>query len=323
MRLNELMQTRASKDCLVRQVDNPPPGAKDRSVRVRYLFRLIPKGEKTETPRNYFIGKETLRLVEKTGRMLKEHYQLGKSETLPMVPFAPTNGRAHRFAPAPYLFQYRQRHLDGATINSCMRFLLHGMVFQTKEGKPVVLKAHLLRHAFATYAVQVAQVPVDIVAEWLKQKDLEVTRYYSRVPESLVAEEHGTFVAHLALQVDVREVFLRSPKEIREQIDQAKRCVGTLIPVTGGECTLDGRCPSQFACIGCPAKTPDPAKRYQVEHMRKRGLEKLEYCHQEGLVLEAERLKQLIHHCETELLEMDAIEHYREDETHAPTVIIE
>jgi hypothetical protein len=75
LRLNELMQARVSKDCLVRQVDDPPPGAKDRSIRVRYLFRLIPKREKTETPRNYFIGKETLRLVEKTGRMLKEHYR--------------------------------------------------------------------------------------------------------------------------------------------------------------------------------------------------------------------------------------------------------
>ena len=323
LRLNELMQARVSKDCLVRQVDDPPPGAKDHSARIRYLFRLIPKGEKTDTPRNYFIGKETLRLIEKVGRMLKEHYQLGRAEALPVVPFAPTNGRAHRFASAPYLFQYRHHHLDGGTITSCMRFLLHGMMFETKEGKPVVLKAHLLRHTFATYAVQVAKVPIDIVAEWLKQKDLEVTRYYSRVPESLVAEEHGTFVTHLALQVNVREVFLRSPQEIREQLEQAKRCVGTLIPVTGGECTLDGRCPSQFACIGCPAKTPDPAKRYQVEHMRKRGQEKLAYCQQEGLVLEVERIRRLIHHCETELLEMDAIEHYREDEHHVPNITIE
>lgn len=31
---------------------------------------------------------------------------------------------------------------------------------------------------------------------------------------------------------------------------------------------------------------------------------------------------QLIHHCETELLEMDAIEYYREDEGHAPTITI-
>jgi len=323
LRLNELMQARVSKECLVRLVDDPPPGARDRSARIRYLFRLIPKGERTDTPRNYFIGKETLRLIEKTGRMLKEHYSLSGAEVLPVVPFAPTNGRAHRFAPAPYLFQYRHHHLDGGTITACMRFLLHGMIFETKEGKPVVLKAHLLRHAFATYAVQVARVPVDIVAEWLKQKDLEVTQYYSRVPESLVAEEHGTFVTHLALQVNVREVFLRSPQEIQAQLEQAKRCVGTLIPVTGGECTLDGRCPAQFACIGCPAKTPDPAKRYQVEHMRKRAQEKLAYSQQEGLALEVERITQLLHHCETELLEMDAIEHYREDEHRAPQIVIE
>jgi integrase len=217
LRLNELMQTRVSKDCLVRLVDDPPPGAKDRTARIRYLFRLIPKGEKTETPRSYFIGKETLRLIEKTGRMLKEHYHLGPAEALPVVPFAPNNGRAHRFAPAPYLLQYRYRHLDGGTINSCIRFLLHGMIFETRESKPVVLKAHLLRHTFVTYAVQVAQAPIDIVAEWLKQKDLEVTRYYSQVPESFVAEEHGTCVTHLALQVNVREVFFRSPQEIREQ----------------------------------------------------------------------------------------------------------
>lgn len=154
------MQARVSKDCLVRLVDDPPPGAKDRSPRIRYLLRLIPKGEKTDTPRNYFLGKETLRLIEKTGHMLKEHYHLGKTETLPVVPFAPTNGRAHRFAPAPYLLQYRHRHLDGGTITACMRFLLHGMIFETREGKPVVLKAHLLRHAFATYAVQALRFPL-------------------------------------------------------------------------------------------------------------------------------------------------------------------
>jgi hypothetical protein len=38
---------------LVRQIDDPPPGAKDRSARIRYLFRLIPKGEKTDTPCNW------------------------------------------------------------------------------------------------------------------------------------------------------------------------------------------------------------------------------------------------------------------------------
>src|SRR5947209_6853305 len=58
LRLNELMQTRVSKERLVRLVDDSPPGAKDRSPRIRYLFRLIPQGEKTDTSRNYFIGEE-------------------------------------------------------------------------------------------------------------------------------------------------------------------------------------------------------------------------------------------------------------------------
>ena len=57
-------------------------------------------------------------------------------------------------------------------ITTCLRFLLHGMVFTTREGQPVVLKAHLLRHTFATHAVQVEKIPFDIFGAWLKQKNL-------------------------------------------------------------------------------------------------------------------------------------------------------
>jgi len=322
MRINELLQIRLSKDCLMRVVDDPPPGAKDRSPRIRYLFRLIPKGERTNTPRNYFLGKETLRMVEKVGQMLKEHYRLMGQASLPHVAFAPQNGRAHRFDKGAYLFQYHQHHMDGESIAACMRFLVHGMVFRSREGKQVVLKPHLLRHTFATYAVQVEHIPVDVVAEWLKQKDLEVTRYYSQVTESMIAEEHGTFVARIALQINVREAILRSPTEIQQQIEQAKRTVGTLIPVIGGDCTLDARCPAQFMCIGCSAKAPDPAKRSQIEQLKQRAQDKLVYCEQEGLVLEAERMKHAIRNCETELQEMIAIEDYRKDEKIVPLITI-
>jgi integrase len=85
------------------------------------------------------------------------------------VAFNPHDGRAHRFGPAPYLFQYARRHLSAVDITSCMRFLLHGLIFRTRDGQAVVLTAHLLRHAFATHAVQVEKIPVDIVGEWLKQ----------------------------------------------------------------------------------------------------------------------------------------------------------
>src|SRR2546427_3796320 len=67
MRMNELLQI--SRNCLVQLVEDPPLHAADQSPRLRYLFRLIPKGERTLTLHNYAVGKETIRLVEKVCHM--------------------------------------------------------------------------------------------------------------------------------------------------------------------------------------------------------------------------------------------------------------
>lgn len=170
MRMNEAMQIRLTPEAFVRLVMPAPPGARDSAPRIRYAFRLIPKGERTDTPHTFFIGRETMRLLVVVATMLAEHYGLAPGAPLPTVAFNPHHGRAHRFGPVPYLFQYPQRHLSDVDITACMRFLLHGMVFRTRDGKPVVLKAHLLRHAFATHAVHVEKIPVDIVGEWLQQQ---------------------------------------------------------------------------------------------------------------------------------------------------------
>ncbi len=320
MRSNELMQISLSKECIGRVIDTPPPGAKEQSLRTRYFFRLIPKGERTDTRATYFVSKETIRLVERVGHLLQEHYELQPGEALPLVPFEPGHGRSHRFGPAPYLFQYNHLHLRAQGIIACMRFLLHGMLLPTREGKQVVLKPHLLRHSFATYAVQVEKFPVDVVAIWLKQKDLETTRYYSQMPEMMVAQEHASFLSRLSAPINVRELVLRSPEEVRQQVEEAKRRVGTLVSVTGGECTLHAYCPAQFMCIGCAAKAPDPEKRYQVEEKKWWAGERLAYYTQEDLVLEAERMKQLLRDCDAELQEMDWIEAYRRDEHHVITI---
>jgi hypothetical protein len=317
MRGGELKQINLLPECLVRLVDDPPPGARDQSPRIRYLLRLLPKGERTDTRHNYGIGRETVRRIEKTAQMLCEHYQLKTGEPLPRVTFDPDHHRSHRFdvTPAPYLFQYNYRHLRDHAINACLRFLMHGMVFQTSEGTPVILKAHLLRHTFATYAVQVEGLPLDLVAEWLKQKNLDVTRYYSQKTQQMVTDEHASFVARLATQINVREAILRSPEEIQKQAESARKRVGLLVPVCGGDCTLDVYCPNQFDCIHCPAKSPDPEKRYQVEEKRRWAEERLAYYEREGLVLEAEKMRQLIHACDLEIKEMEQIVAYRKDET--------
>ena len=225
MRMNELLQMSISRKCLVQLVEYSPLHAADQSPRLRYLFRLIPKGERTLTLHNYAVGKETIQLVEKVCHMLSEHYRLQPGEPLPHVPFAPGDGRSHRFEPAPYLFQYSSQHLNGITITACLRFLLHGMILTGSDGKPVTIKAHLLRHAFATYAVQIEGVPLDLVAEWLKQKNLEVTDYDSKKTPGMVAEEHASFVSRLAARIQAREAILRSPQEIQKQAESALKRV--------------------------------------------------------------------------------------------------
>jgi hypothetical protein len=317
MRNGELHQINVLPECLIRLVDDPPPAAQDQSPRVRYVLRLLPKGEQTNALHNYGIGKESVRLIEKTAQMLCEHYKLKPGEPLPRVPFNPNHNRSHRFEgpPVPYIFQYNRTHITDGSINAFLRFLLHGMVFQTRSGTPVVIRPHLLRHAFATYAVNIEGVPIDLVAKWLQQKNLEVTGYYSEIPEYMQVEQHSSFVARLATQINVREAILRSPEELQKQAEAARRRVGMLVPVAGGECMLDAYCPNQFDCIHCPAKAPDPEKQYQVEEKQRWAVERLAYYEREGLVLEAEKMKQLLRACDLELKEMQMIIAYRKDET--------
>lgn len=313
-RINEVMQIRLTEDCIVRLEMPAPPGSKDTSPRVRYVLRLVPKGEKTNTPQDYFISVETKRLLVRVAQMLGEHYQLQPGEALPSVDFSLINGRAHRFGKAPYLFQYGRRHLSDHTISSCMRFLLHGMVFRTHEGKVVVLKAHLLRHAFATHAVQVERIPIDVVGAWLHQKNLAITDYYSEPTESMVAEASDLFLSRVAAHIDVSEAVLRSPDELGRLYEEARGKAGTLADVIGGQCVSHGYCAAKFACVGCAGKVPDPAKRYQIEKHKQWASLQVDYATQEGLLPEAERMKQLIRDCDNELTEMDLIECSRRDE---------
>ncbi|TMC24536.1 MAG: hypothetical protein E6J34_00350 [Chloroflexi bacterium] len=110
---------------------------------------------------------------------MKDHYQLQLGARLPSVPFDPNNGRAHCFPARPYLFQMNNRHLTDWAVTACMRFLCHGLVFETRDGQVVSLKAHTLRHVFATHAHHVEHLPLDVVAVMLHQKNLAVTSYYA------------------------------------------------------------------------------------------------------------------------------------------------
>jgi len=260
--------------------------------------------------------------MTQTAHMLCAHYRLQPGEQLPRVAFSSGSSRRHRFdgEKVPYIFQYHSQHLSDNAISACLRFLMHGMVFQTSAGDPVILKPHLLRHAFATFAVHVEGLPLDLVAEWLKQKNLDTTRYYSQKGQQDVAEEHTSFVERLATEINLREAIVRSPEEIRQLAESARRRVGTLITVCGGECTFDGWCHNQYDCIRCPSKAPDPEKRSQVEEKLRNAEDRLAYYEREGLVLEAEKMRHLMRNCHLEVREMDMMVAYRKDEGRAAQV---
>lgn len=220
MRINELLQIRLEPQHLVRLVMPAPPGASTAAPRIRYALRLIPKGEREDVPQHYYLGRQALQVMYGVVQLLLDYYQrcdtphvahrssgtARQMGLLPLVTFDPGNGRAHRFTAGRYLFQYAHRHLDDETITACMRFLLHGLAFRTTgTGQPIVLKSHLLRHTFATYAAQVEGVPLEIVGALLKQRNLDVTAYYSSPTEGMIADAADDLLARLATHLDGSE----------------------------------------------------------------------------------------------------------------------
>lgn len=315
IRLNEALQVSLSRECLVRIILPPVAEAKDTSPIIRYSLRLISKGQKRDQLDDNFIGEETKRLLFKIGKILHKHYNLNEGESLPSVPFNPNHKRSHRFKSAPYIFQADGRHLSTQLIGAALRLLVHGIVTdRTKDRKVLLITPHLLRHGFATHAVQVEKIPVDIVGKWLHQKSVSVTNYYSRVTDSMVADAADQYLIAIANHIDVVDAVKRSPQQLRDIYIDASQKTGTLAKVTGGDCTSHGLCKAQFACVGCAAKVPDPAKKEQILHHKEWARKEMVFYREEGLLPEVNRLEKLIKDADLELQEIDLIEEYRKDE---------
>ncbi len=313
MRITEMLQVNLTPECLHTVVVE---GAK------RLVLRLVPKG--TDKPADYFVGMETQRNFEKTVQLLKDHYQLLPGSHLPSVPFDPNNGRAHCFPACPYLFQLNKRHLSDFAVTACMRFLCHGLVFETRDGQIVSLKAHSLRHVFATHARHVEQLPLDVIAVILHQKNLEVTSYYAAPRwEQVVAATDmllDRFATHLG---SIEAAMVRTPAELRQQYENACKLVGTLTRVIGGECTCHALCPISFACTGCAYKVPDPARREEITEQKQWAMIRLEQVKRREVGPEIIKMQALIQRCNAELEEMTLVEQYRKDESYDPILEVE
>ena len=304
-RLNELLQISNTKDCIQTiKVEN----------KLRFSFYAVPKGRDEVEP--FYISEQTMKLIQLVGKMLQNHYG---TEKIPSIEYR--YARKHLFPkPKPYFFQYHNKAFAAQTVSACLRFLLHGIQFETQEGKPVTVKTHLLRHAFATEAVQRQKLPIDIVAKILHQRDLSVTGYYSEPTPSQVAQSVSDLHDIISDYVDLDEAVLRSPEELEKEIEEYKEKVGIFNNVIGGTCVTDHVCPIKMQCLGCQAKIPQPEKKHELEEVIELSKDMEERYSSLGLTVEVKKARAMRKHARNEIKEIELIEKYREEQKYEPHV---
>lgn len=302
-RINEVLQISYDKNCCVVAADKGV-----NSQQTSYILRLIPKGR--EDPENFYVPEEIFKFMTIIVKVLKESYN---SDQLPEVNFE-VNSRKHLMEARRYVFQYQSKHIHVHTINSILRFLLHGIVIQSADGSQVIVRAHLLRHAFATHAVQTEKLPVDIVKTLLHQKDIEVTNYYSQPTSKQISDSVHGLHENWASYIDIQKGILRSPSELKEIYEDYSEKVGTLSKVVGGICTIDSVCPTKMACVGCAAKVPRPEFKEEIAAYYRWADESEKRFEALGLTLEARKMKISKNRARNEIKEIELVEKYQKDE---------
>lgn len=302
-RINELLQINNTKECIL---------IKKVKEKLHFSFKAIPKGR--DSLEEFYISKQTMGNIQTVARLLKEHYAV---EKIPSVLYR--GDRKHFFPkPMPYYFQYEGRTMAESSIYSSIRFLLHGLVFETQSGKPVTIKTHLLRHAFATEAVQRQNMNIDIVAKLLHQKDLNVTAYYSAPTPSQISESISELHDVISSYVDIDDAYLRSPKELQQQFDEHAEKVGVYNKVLGGTCVTDFVCPTKMQCLGCKAKVPEPDQEDELLEVIQLSKDMEKRFKQIGLEVEVRKAKEMAKQARIELKEIDLIKKYREERNYEP-----
>lgn len=304
-RINELLQLSNTKECIrTVKVDN----------KVHYSFYAVPKGRDELEP--FYISEQTMKLIQSVVKLLKEHYG---TEKIPSVKYRHT--RSHLFPKdKPYFFQYYQKALRDQSISSCIRFLLHGLNFETQEGKLVVIKTHLLRHAFATEAAQRQGISMDILAKILHHRDIDATQYYSEPTQSQVAQAMDDYHDITADHIDIDEAVLRNPEELEERLEEYKQQVGVFNNVLGGTCVTDYVCPIKMQCIGCHAKIPQPEKKHELEEAIELSKDMEKRYAALNLTVEVKKARAMRKQAKNELKEIALIEKYREEQKYEPHI---
>ncbi|MFF2878509.1 site-specific integrase [Gottfriedia sp. NPDC057991] len=286
-------------------------------VKTSYMFRAIPKGR--DESEVFYIVKDTFDLIKEiTLYLLNVHYK----DSIPSVKFRYQNKTGKSRKDQLYLFQLHGKHFDDCAFSSILNFICFGLIYETQDFKLVKLKPHLLRHGFATHAVQAEKLSKDVVAVILHQRDLDVTGYYSQPTQSQVANDVAEFHTSMNTQVDMMKEVLRLPEELQDLFERQKEISGPFSKTVGGTCVTNKICPTKLACVGCSTKIPEPEQKHELLDYLEWAEKSKEFYEKKGFNFDVMKMKKTIHDVKVELKEIALIEEYRRDKEHEPRIII-
>lgn len=281
-----------------------------------YMFSAIPKGR--DIPAVFYVNKDTFDLIKEIAFFLRDVCYKG---SIPEVEFRYLKGRGVSRPDQRYLFQLHGKHFEHKTFACILNFICFGLIYETKDKKLVKLKPHLLRHGFATHAVQAEELPIDVVAMILNQKDLEITGYYSQPTQSQVSNVVADFHASMNTQVDMMKEVLRQPEELQALFERQREISGPFSKTVGGTCVTNKICPTKLACVGCATKIPEPEQKHELLHYLEWAEKTKVFYEEKGFNLEVMKMKKNIHDAKVELKEITLIEEYRRDKENEPRLI--
>ncbi|MGG0299571.1 site-specific integrase [Bacillus albus] len=313
-RLGEVAQVHLGLGCLDQPSITDP---ETNEVKTSYIFRVIPKG-RTE-PAVFYTTKDTFDLIYEIAYYLKNQHYKG---SIPIVESRYLKDQGVSRPDQPYLFQFHGKHFDQLTFTVILNFICFGLIYETQDKKLVKLKPHLLRHGFATHAVQAEELPIDVVAMILNQKDLDVTKYYSQPTQSQVADVVSDFHTSMATTTDMMKEVLRQPEEIQALFERQREISGPFSKTVGGTCVTNKICPTKLACVGCATKIPEPDQKHELLDYLEWAEKTKEHYEEKGYKLEVLKIKKTIHDAKVELKEIALIEGYRRDKENVPRLII-
>jgi len=303
MRVGELLQVTGDKDCMkiglfpqFNEINGHDPNA------TKMLFwQLFPKGS---TERQSYPVSPAMQEALKVFGELHRRFCGDFKEVSPSNRFS----HSRRFkGKHKFVLQWNGKQLRRITVENCLDFLLLDHMCLDQNGRPVRITAHILRHGVAGY-LRNQGVPLEEIAGLLKQVNIIITAYYSKLSPQDLHMKLGPFLTRLGDIAEIDPATIRTVGDIQILGREALKRYGILRHTPGGTCSVFTPCEVQFKCAGCQYYIPDPTRRGEVREKISSCSKTIRFLEESGDCLQADVQKAHRRNWERVELEINALD---------------